>query len=99
MDSVARPGRRRLSRFVTVSGGPGTVLVRPTAARLRPVAGHRSQEEGRAGTVVRAEADAEGAHSVLVQFDEPVTIGPVPGWVRRPERMYYALSELEPATD
>ena len=70
-----------------------------TITRLRPVSGHRPEEEGQAGTVVRVEADAEGAHSVLVQFDEPVTIGRVPGWVRRPERMYYAPSELEPAPD
>jgi hypothetical protein len=70
-----------------------------TITRLRPVAGHRSKEEGKAGTVVRVEADAEGPHSVLVQFDEPVTIGPVPGWVQRPDRMYYAPSEREPATD
>ena len=70
-----------------------------TITRLRPVAGHRSQEEGKAGTVIRVEADAEGAHSVLVRFDVPVTIGPVPGWVQRPDRMYYAPSELEPAPD
>ena len=68
-----------------------------TITHLRPVAGHRSQEEGKAGTVVRVETDAERAHSVLVRFDEPVTIGPVPGWVGRPDRMYYAPSELEPA--
>jgi hypothetical protein len=52
-----------------------------------------SREEGKAGTAVRVEADAEGAHS------EPVVIRPVPGWVRRPDRMYYAPSELEPAPD
>jgi hypothetical protein len=63
------------------------------------VTGHSRREEGKVGTVIGLDPDAEGAHGILVRFDEPVTIGPLPGWVQRQDRMYYAPSELEPATD
>ena len=67
--------------------------------RLFRVSGHRAQEEGKVGTVLGVGSGAKGAHGVLVRFDEPVHIRPVPGWALRPDRMYYAPSELEPAPD
>ena len=76
------------------AGALGAVI-----ARLWPGTGHSRREEDKVGTVVEVDADAEGAHDVLVLFDEPVTLVPLPAWAHRHDRMYYAPSEMEPATD
>ena len=66
----------------------------------QPISGHSPREEGTVGTVVEADERAVGTHDVLVQFDEPVNVGPTrPGWAQQQDRMYYAASELEPSTD
>ena len=76
------------------AGALGAVI-----APLWPGTGHSGREEGKVGTVVEVDADAEGTHDVLVLFDEPVTFGPLPAWAQRHDRMYYAPSELERAPD
>ena len=76
---------------------PGRLVA--VIGRLVRVSGHRAQEEGRVGTVLAVDPAATGAHGVLVRFDEPVRIGWVPGWAQRPDRMYYAPSELARVRD
>ena len=76
---------------------PGRLVA--VISHLLRVSGHKAQEEGNVGTVLEVDPAAEGAHGVLVRFDEPVHIGWVPGWAQRPDRMYYAPSELERVRD
>ncbi len=84
---------------------PGDLAVRlpgrldAVISRLLRVSGHRAQEEGKVGTVLEVDPAAKGAHGVLVRFDEPVRLGWVPSWAQRPDRMYYAPSELGRAPD